>query len=309
MTMPMSDTDYPAVRRVMGEHRLRLDDDALEAALEELFPDSDPAHVESFMGTLQRFGNEVAPIAQRALPGAVQGAMTGGSVGGLYGALAGAAIGGVTGALTTPQSPARPAAPATPTAPVRPPAVPVQPPTTPVQPPGMPAQPSAMAAQPSAMAAQPSAMAAQASATPAQASAMPAQPSAAATTTPNPQMAARAAEALLAIITSQAMIEALQAVLMQHLGRSTVTVGDKQVPPAAFANAIAEFAAIAAENGTATEATSDYLYGDSGWPRGDLASPLERAEILLSDLREAVRDAEIPVSAYERVAYGWQTDD
>ena len=122
-------------------------------------------------------------------------------------------------------------------------------------------------------------------------------------------MAAKAAEALLAIITNEATIKALQANLLQTLGRSTITVGDKQVPPAAFANAIAEFAAIAAENGTATEAAGDYLYGDSGWPRGDLASPLERAEILLSDLLEAVRDAESPIGAYERVAYGWQTDD
>src|SRR5690348_4276373 len=96
-TVPMSDTDYPAVRRVMGEHRHRLDDDALESVLEELFPDSDPADVESFMGTIQRFGKEVAPIAQRTLPGAVQGAMTGASMGGLYGALAGAAL-GATGA-------------------------------------------------------------------------------------------------------------------------------------------------------------------------------------------------------------------
>jgi outer membrane biosynthesis protein TonB len=280
----MSDTDYPAVRRVMGEHRLHLDDDALESVLEELFPDSDPAHVESFMGSWQRFGKEVAPIAQRALPGAVQGAMTGASVGGPYGALAGLAIGATTGALTAPQGPAKPVAPATPTAPVPPPTtMPAPPPTT------MPAPP------PTTMPAPPP-------------TTMPAPPPTTAATTPNPPMAAKAAEALLAIITNEATINALQAYLLQTLGRSTVTVGDKQVPPAAFANAIAEFAAIAAENAMATEATTDYLYGDSGWPRGDLASPLERAEILLSDLREAARDAE-PISAYERVAYGWQTDD
>jgi hypothetical protein len=263
----MSDTDYPAVRRVMGEHRLRLDDDALESVLEELFPDSDPADVESFMGTLQRFGKEAAPIAQRALPGAVQGAMTGASVAGPYGALAGAAF-GATGALSAPQGPTKPVAPATPTAPVQPPAIPVQSPAIPVQSP------------------------------------------APATTTPNLPMAPQAAAAaLLEIITNKATLEALMTVLLQAAGRSTVKVGDKQVPPAAFANAIAEFAAIAAESDTATEATTDYLYGDSGWPRGDLANPVERAAILLSDLREAARDAEIPISAYERVAYGWETDD
>jgi hypothetical protein len=295
----MSDTDYPAVRRVMGEHRLHLDDDALESVLEELFPDSDPAHVESFFGSMQRFGKEVAPIAQRAVPGAVQGAMTGASVGGPYGALAGLAIGATTGALSAPQGPAKPVAPATPTAPVPPPIMPAPPPTTMPAPP-----PTTMPAPlPTTMPAPlPTTMPAPLPTT------MPAPPPTTAATTPNPPMAAKAAEALLAIITNEATINALQAYLLQTLGRSTVTVGDKQVPPAAFANAIAEFAAIAAENAMATEATTDYLYGDSGWPRGDLASPLERAEILLSDLREAARDAE-PISAYERVAYGWQTDD
>ena len=78
MAMPHSSTDYPAVRWVM-------DDDAVESVLAELFPDSDPGDVESFLGTLQRFGNEVVPIAARVLPGAVQGAVTGAGVGGPYG--------------------------------------------------------------------------------------------------------------------------------------------------------------------------------------------------------------------------------
>jgi hypothetical protein len=283
----MSDTDYPAVRRVMGEHRHRLDDDALESVLEELFPDSDPADVESFMGTIQRFGKEVAPIAQRALPGAVQGAMTGSSMG-LYGALAGAALGATGAALSAPQGPSMLVAPATPTAPVQPPATPVQSPPTPAQPPAP---------------------------TPVQSPPTPAQPPA---STPGlPMTPQAAASALLEILTNRATFEALLAVLMEAAGRSTVKVGDKDVPPAAFANAISEFAAIAAESDTGAEATTDYLYGDSGWPRGDLASPLERAEILLSDVREAARDdeiplsayEEIPLSAYERVAYGWRTDD
>jgi hypothetical protein len=278
----MSDTDYPAVRRVMGEHRHRLDDDALESVLEELFPDSDPADVESFMGTVQRFGKEVAPIAQRTLPGAVQGAMTGASIGGPYGALAGAALGATGAALSAPQGPSMPVAPATPTAPVQPPATPAQSPATPVQQP----------------------------ATPVQSPATPAQPPASAATTPGlPMTPQAAASALLEVLTNKATFAALLAVLMKAAGRSTVKVGDKDVPSAAFANAISEFAAIAAESDTGIEATTDYLYGDSGWPRGDLASPLERAEILLSDLREAARDDEIPVSAYERVAYGWRTDD
>jgi hypothetical protein len=269
----ISDTDYPAVRRVMGEHRLRVDDDALESMLAELFPDTDPADVESFMGTLQRFGNEIAPIAQRALPGAVQGAMTGATVAGPYGALAGAAL-GAFGAATAPQSPAKPTAPRTPATPMPPTtaaapmalAAPVQAPPTPVPPPAP---------------------------TPGTADALTAQQA--------------AAGAILEILTSKAGLAALQAMLLQAAGRPAIKVGDKQVPPAAFANAIAEFAAIAAEGGTAAEGTSDHLYGESGWPRGDLASPTERASILLGDLREAANDDSI--TAYERVAYGWRTDD
>ena len=259
----ISDTDYPAVRRVMGEHRLHLDDDALESMLEGLFPDSDPADVESFMGTIQRFGKDVAPIAQRALPGAVQGALTGASVAGPYGALAGAALGGF-GAVSAPQGAARPATPTTPAGPVQP------------------------------------------APTPAPA---PAPPAGAAPATPGvPTAQQAAAGALLELLTNKATLEALLAQLLPAVGRSTIKVGDKQVPPAAFANAIAEFAAIAAEAGTDTAGPADHLYGESGWPRGDLANPAERASILLSDLREAALD-EDSISAYERVAYGWRTDD
>lgn len=272
--VPIVDTDYPAVRRVMGEDRFRLDDDAVESVLGQLFPDSAPWDVESFMGALQRFGKEVAPIAQRALPGAVQGALTGASVGGPYGALAGAALGATSGALSRPAVPTAagpPAGPVQPAAPVQSPS-PV-PPVAPVQPSAVPAQASVTAATPSV--------------------------------SMSPQAAAAA---LLEVMTHQATLEALMTVLMQAAGRSTVKVGAQQVPPAAFANAIAEFASMAAATGTPTESAGDYLYGESGWPRGDLANPAERAAILLSDLREATTDREAPISAYERVAYGWRTD-
>jgi hypothetical protein len=118
-----------------------------------------------------------------------------------------------------------------------------------------------------------------------------------------------AAAAVVEVITHPATLEALMTMLMQAAGRSTVKVGAQQVPPAAFANAIAEFASIAAASDTPTESAGDYLYGESGWPRGDLANPTERATILLSDLREATADREAPISAYERVAYGWRADD
>jgi hypothetical protein len=261
----------------MGDDRFRLDDDAVESVLGELFPDAAPWDVESFMGALQRFGKEAAPIAQRALPGAVQGALTGASVGGPYGALAGAALGATSGALSrptgptalTPSAPAAPVSPAAPVAPVAP------------VPPAAPVQPSAVPAQP---------------------------PVAAATAGSLPMSPQAAAGAVLEVMTHPATLEAFMTMLMQAAGRSTVKVGGQQVPPAAFANAIAEFASLAAASDTPTESASDYLYGESGWPRGDLANPAERAAILLSDLREATSDREAPISAYERVAYGWRTD-
>ena len=43
------DTDYPAVRRVMGSQRESLDDPDLEELLEEVFPGTEPEDVDNDM--------------------------------------------------------------------------------------------------------------------------------------------------------------------------------------------------------------------------------------------------------------------
>lgn len=115
-----SDTSYPAVRRVMGPKREQLDDAAVEHLLGELFPGVEPEDVEDFMGSLQGFAKQAAPLARQALPGAIQGAQQGAMVAGPWGALAGAVGGGAAslmggraqGTAPTPAQPGNPAAPA-----------------------------------------------------------------------------------------------------------------------------------------------------------------------------------------------------
>jgi hypothetical protein len=87
------------------------------------------------------------------------------------------------------------------------------------------------------------------------------------------------------------------------LGRKTVPVGNKQVPPLAFANAISEMAAEVVESyGTPREdGISDYLLDAYGNPRGDLYNPAERAALLLADLA-SVADAEAAAEAE------WETE-
>lgn len=241
----LMDTEYPAVRRVMGPDRDLLDDDALEQRLEDLFPGAAAEDVENFMRTLQSFGRQVAPVAQRALPGVVQGAVQGGTIAGPWGALAGAIGGGVAGALS---DPSRPGAPPAPPAGVAPP------------PPG--AAPAVSVA-----------------AIPAPGSAGP----------------APATAQLLALLSRPETLQALLALLMPGAGRSTVQVGAQPVPAAAFANAIAETAAAAADAAghPLEQSVSEYLFDSLGQPRADLVNPGERAALLLSDLAAvAAQEAE-----------------
>jgi hypothetical protein len=126
----ISETEYPAIRRVMGPERYRLDDDQLGDRLAELFPDAAPEDVENFMRTIQNFGNQVAPLAQKALPGVMQGAAQGAMVAGPWGALAGAVGGGAASLLGG--GPARPPvapSPGAPPAPLPPPLAAVPGPT------------------------------------------------------------------------------------------------------------------------------------------------------------------------------------
>src|SRR6266540_2416257 len=91
------DTDYPAIRRVMGAEREYLDDEALETVIADAFGGAEPTEVESFLRSIQGFGKQVAPVAQKVLPGIAQGALTGATVAGPWGAVAGAVGGGVSG--------------------------------------------------------------------------------------------------------------------------------------------------------------------------------------------------------------------
>jgi hypothetical protein len=269
-TMRWSDTSYPAVRRVMGPERERMTDEALEDMLGDLFPEAAPGDVEDFMRSLQTFGKQVAPLAQRALPGVIQGATTGATVAGPWGAVAGAIGGGAAGLLGG--SGAKPAP--RPQPPASPPPVPA--PMTP-QPAMMPPSPVAEPSSPAPVAAPP------ASAAAVTATAAPAQ--------------------LLALLSRPETMLALLSMLMASAGRNTVTVGTQAVPANAFANAISELAEEAAFAATpGSGAASRYLYDPAGNPRCDIASPAERASLLLADVAlAATEEAEAFDAAEEAV--------
>jgi hypothetical protein len=236
-------TDFPAVRRVMGVERNTLDDDSLEDLLTELFPGAEPEDVEDFMGSVQNFAKQAAPVAQRALPGAAKGAVQGAAIGGPWGALIGAA-GGAAGSALAGGGPARGA-----------PAISLP-------------------------------------------SALPSAPAGAATA---------ASAQLLALLSRPETIQALLALLLSGSGRSCVSVGDKQIPAAAFANAIAETAALVADAATPVDAPmTEYLFDDDGQARADIASPSARAALLLSDLAD-VAAAEAYDDEWEDAEYSQST--
>lgn len=223
----IADTDYPASRRALNHNNAQLSDQQLEIQLAELFPNSSAEEVENFMRSLQRFGRQIAPVAQRALPGIIQGAAQGGMVAGPWGALAGALGGGAASLLSSgPRAQTRPA----PSPPVR----------------------NTRAAVPATNAA--------------------------------PSMAP--IQQLLALLARPETMQALSALLMSASGRNSVSVVNRTVPVAAFANAIAELAAEAAEAATPTGSNnlSEYLLDSSGQPRCDVANPGERARLLLADI-------------------------
>jgi len=90
----------------------------------------------------------------------------------------------------------------------------------------------------------------------------------------------------MAVLFRPETLNAMQALLMPGTGRDTVPVGGKEVPTVAFANAIAETAALVAEAAghPLEQSYSEYLFDSVGQPRGDLINPSERAALLLSDL-------------------------
>lgn len=115
-------TNYPAVRWVLGAQHRGLDDLEIEDLVVEALPDANPEDVEDFMGALQGFGRQAAPLAKQALPGVIQGAKQGAMVGGPWGAVIGAAGGGAAsilggrGGTAAPGAPPAAAAPSAPAA-------------------------------------------------------------------------------------------------------------------------------------------------------------------------------------------------
>jgi hypothetical protein len=106
-------------------------------------------------------------------------------------------------------------------------------------------------------------------------------------------------------------MQALLALTLSSAGRPTVAVGARQVPPPAFANAIAELAAEAASDDAYYEVDEPtHLFDEAGDPRGDLANPAERAAILLADLAAvAAEEAAADVDEADDGRYGDAWDE
>jgi hypothetical protein len=229
----IADTDYPAIRRVMGPRRSTLDDPGLEDMLVEMFPGTEPEDVENFMQTMQQFGKQAAPLAQKALPGMMKGASQG-AVAGPWGAAAGAIGGGTASLLARPQGSPSPAMSA--------PGGTRVPPSIDVPAPALSAGPAP----------------------------------------------ADAVAQLLVLLSRPETIQALLALLLAAVGRSTVPVGERNVPPTEFANAVAETAAIIAEmSGHGFQnGFPESLLDDQGRARCDVVNPAERALLLVTDLSD-----------------------
>lgn len=242
----MAETFYPAIRLSMDERRGQLDDQQLEDYLAEIMPGVAPEEVENFMRSLQRFGRQAAPIAQRALPGIIQGAAQGGMVAGPWGALGGALIGGVSSALSSRGGPQQPR------------------PQTPTQVP--PQAPAPVAARIS----------------PGPVPGGTAPGSAAA----NISMNMTPIQQLMALLSRPETMQALSALLMSGSGRQSINLGSRSVPAASFANAISEIAADVVDSAYSSidEEIAEYLVDSEGIPRGDISNPAERARLLLGEI-------------------------
>lgn len=245
-------TQYPTVRLASRNGAIALTDERLRMQLQEMFPDAEPEDVENFMRTLRKIGKQLEPIGRqilpvlaKAAPGAIQGAMTG-MAAGPYGALAGAGIGAVASVLSSPPRQSS-RAPQT-AAPAR--AAPI---------------PRAPVSRSPARAASPAPMPSRSRATPGRAL---------------PQAGQTAVAQLLALLSRPETLQALSALMMGQRGRQQVRVGQAQVPVAAFANAIAEFAGAAAD-ACAPCAAADRHLAQLQDAQIDIANPAARAQALL----------------------------
>lgn len=145
---------------------------------------------------------------------------------------------------------------------------------------------------------------------------------------------------LLWLLSRPETIQALSALLVSAGGQPSVPVGQRQVPAAAFANAISEAAARVTESAGSTDygEVSPYLMDDLGHMRCDVSNPEQRTDLLFSDLiaqslNEPVNREEYdaigdeadavaafrlseefdyegdPMDAYEAALEGWDDDD
>jgi hypothetical protein len=145
---------------------------------------------------------------------------------------------------------------------------------------------------------------------------------------------------LLWLLSRPETIQALSALLVSAGRQPAVQVGQRQVPAAAFANAISEVAARVTETAGSTDygEVSPYLMDDMGHLRCDISNPEQRTDLLFSDLiaeslsdpvyqdeYDAIEDEadavaafrlldELdyegdPMNAYEAALEGWDDDD
>lgn len=244
----LADTEYPAIRFALNEQHIELNDEQIENYIAEAMPGVYADDVENFMRSLQRFGRQVAPIAQRALPGIIQGAAQGGMVAGPWGALAGAIGGGAASLLSG----------------------------------GRQSPPSTSASARPQMSTQAPARSLNTLGNPAGRYTPGAVPSAGNAVNMAP------IQQLLMLLSRPETMQALSALLMSASGRGAVSLGNRSVPAAAFANAISEIAADVADSVQveSSESLPEYLLDSTGQVRGDIVNPAERAKMLLEDICE-----------------------
>jgi hypothetical protein len=245
--MTLRHSGYKNIRSALEYAAHELYDHEVEEIVEDRFPGVAPELVEDFFRDLQRFGQQIAPLAQRALPAVIQGAAAGSALGPV-GAVVGALGGGAASILSSPPQPGP--------QPMRQ-ALPPQRPAG-VTPPFAPPQPSV----------QPPRQATGAVAPPPE----------------TPQASSAAASQLIALLSQPQTMQALTALLMGSTGRTSVPVGQRSVPVAAIANAISELAAEAADNAALASSRPSFLLDPLGEPRVDIGSPLAKAQLLVADM-------------------------
>jgi hypothetical protein len=125
-------------------------------------------------------------------------------------------------------------------------------------------------------------------------------------------------------------LQALQALALVGIGRESVRLAKRDVPVTEFANAISEMASQVVDEAQSAERQdlSEQVLDEYGYPRGDIANPVERAALLASDLAavsasEAVALEEVygetitpddgfeqsgPLRSYEAALMGWRHD-